>query len=54
MASPIGWRPQDTLEHFATCAICGATFDMRDLSQVLEHVHGQEIKENQPALKGLQ
>jgi uncharacterized C2H2 Zn-finger protein len=27
------------LEHFGVCPHCGALVDMRDLKQVIEHVH---------------
>jgi hypothetical protein len=30
------------LDHFDNCPICRALVDMRDLAQVMEHVHGQE------------
>ena len=33
------------LDHFGNCPICCALIDMRDLAQVMEHVHGQEIEE---------
>jgi len=32
------------LDHFGNCPICRALVDMRDLAQVMEHVHGQEIE----------
>jgi predicted protein tyrosine phosphatase len=39
------------LDHFGNCPICRALVDMRDLAQVMEHVHGQEIEElNAPPL----
>jgi hypothetical protein len=31
-------RPE--IEHFGNCDVCGALVDMRDLGQVLEHMHG--------------
>jgi hypothetical protein len=31
-------------DHFMKCPSCGEWFDMRDLAQVLEHVHDQEIE----------
>jgi hypothetical protein len=34
---------QEELDHFGNCPVCGALVDMRDLVQVLEHVHGQGI-----------
>jgi hypothetical protein len=34
---------QKELDHFGNCPVCGALVDMRDLVQVLEHVHGQGI-----------
>ena len=33
-------RPE--LEHFGNCSICGALIDMRDLAQVMAHMHGAE------------
>ena len=39
------WEPRCEADHFITCTICGETFDMRDLGQVLDHLHGQEIEE---------
>jgi hypothetical protein len=31
-------------DHFGNCPICGALLDMRDLTQVLAHVHDAEIE----------
>jgi hypothetical protein len=31
-------------DHFGNCPICGALLDMRDLIQVLAHVHDAEIE----------
>jgi hypothetical protein len=31
------------LDHFDNCPVCGALFDMRDLSQVLAHVHDADF-----------
>jgi hypothetical protein len=31
-------------DRFGNCPGCGQWFDMRDLGQVLEHVHDQEIE----------
>jgi hypothetical protein len=31
-------------DHFMQCPGCGQWFDMRDLGQVLEHVHDAEIE----------
>jgi hypothetical protein len=31
------------LDHFGNCPICGALVDMRDLSQVLAHLHDQQF-----------
>jgi hypothetical protein len=33
-------RPE--IEHFANCDVCGALVDMRDLGQVMAHMHGRE------------
>jgi hypothetical protein len=32
-------RPES--EHFGNCPVCGALVDMRDLAQVMAHMHGQ-------------
>jgi hypothetical protein len=31
-------------DHFGNCPVCGALVDMRDLEQVLAHVHDAEFK----------
>jgi hypothetical protein len=31
-------------DHFGNCPVCGALVDMRDLGQVLVHVHDAEIE----------
>jgi hypothetical protein len=31
-------------DHFGNCSVCGAYIDMRDLGQVLAHVHDAEIE----------
>jgi hypothetical protein len=42
-------RPE--IDPFGNCPVCGALVDMRDLGQVLAHMHGQEIEElNAPPL----
>jgi hypothetical protein len=33
-------RPE--IEHFGNCDVCGALVDMRDLAQVMAHMHGVE------------
>jgi hypothetical protein len=33
-------RPE--IKHFGNCDVCGALVDMRDLTQVMEHMHGRE------------
>jgi uncharacterized C2H2 Zn-finger protein len=30
-------------DHFMKCPGCGQWFDMRDLSEVMEHVHDQDV-----------
>jgi hypothetical protein len=35
---------QTELDHFGNCPVCGALVDMRDLGQVLGHVHDAEIE----------
>lgn len=42
---PEGLAPQRESDHFIRCTICGKMLDMRDLGDVLEHLHGQEIEE---------
>jgi hypothetical protein len=32
-------RPE--IEHFGNCDVCGALVDMRDLSQLMDHMHGR-------------
>jgi hypothetical protein len=32
-------RPE--IEHFGNCDVCGALVDMRDLAQVMAHMHGR-------------
>lgn len=41
---PKGWQPRDERDHFILCPCC-ELLDMRDLGQVLDHLHGQEIEE---------
>jgi hypothetical protein len=31
-------------DHFGNCPVCGALVDMRDLGQVMAHVHDLEIE----------
>jgi hypothetical protein len=31
-------------DHFGNCPVCGALVDMRDLGQVLAHIHDGEIE----------
>jgi hypothetical protein len=33
-------RPE--IEHFGNCPVCGALVDMRDLGQVMTHMHGEQ------------
>ncbi|WP_213290086.1 hypothetical protein [Bradyrhizobium sp. sGM-13] len=33
-------RPE--IEHFGNCPVCGALVDMRDLGQVMAHMHGEQ------------
>ncbi|MDB5608106.1 MAG: hypothetical protein JWP25_5006 [Bradyrhizobium sp.] len=35
---------QSELDHFSNCPVRGALVDMRDLGQILAHVHAQEIE----------
>jgi hypothetical protein len=34
---------QKEMDHFGNCPVCGAFVDMRDLAQVLAHIHGEKI-----------
>jgi hypothetical protein len=34
-------------DHHMICPACGQWFDMRDLGQVAEHLHDQQIEERQ-------
>lgn len=47
---PPGPQPRNELEHFIRCPICGKMLDMRDLADVIDHLHGQEIEE-EPTLQ---
>jgi hypothetical protein len=31
-------------DHFMKCPACSQWFDMRDLAQIVEHIHGDEIE----------
>jgi hypothetical protein len=31
-------------DHFGNCPVCGAYLDMRDLAQMLAHIHDAEIE----------
>src|SRR5258707_935069 len=31
-------------DHFGNCPVCGALLDMRDLGQVIEHVHDADLE----------
>jgi hypothetical protein len=46
--SAIGFDPDDVAEteadHFGNCPVCGAYLDMRDLGQLVVHMHDQEIE----------
>ena len=35
---------KNEIDHLGNCPVCGALIDMRDLAQVLAHVHGAEIE----------
>jgi hypothetical protein len=39
-----GGPPLSEAEHFWKCDACGGWFDMRDLAQMLAHVHDAEIE----------
>jgi hypothetical protein len=43
-----GYDPDGTTaneaDYFGNCSVCGAFIDIRDLGQVLAHVHGAEIE----------
>jgi hypothetical protein len=36
--------PENEADHFMKCPACSQWFDMRDLAQVVEHVHDSEIE----------
>ena len=44
--SAIGFDPDDVAEteadHFGNCPVCGAYLDMRDLGQLVVHMHDQD------------
>lgn len=44
----LGFDPDGIAEtepdHFGNCPVCGALVDMRDLGQMLAHVHDAEIE----------
>jgi hypothetical protein len=46
---PEGSAPESERDHFIRCTICGKMLDMRDLGDVLDHLHGQEIEEEPAA-----
>ncbi|MGY4629088.1 hypothetical protein [Bradyrhizobium sp. USDA 4486] len=39
------WRLQRESDHFIRCTVCGELLDMRDLGEVLEHLHWQHVEE---------
>lgn len=41
--------PQSERDHFICCTSCGNMLDMRELGDVLDHLHGQEIEEESAA-----
>lgn len=43
-ASPGPRLPRERYQ-FIRCTMCGKMLDMRDLGDVLDHLHGQEIEE---------
>ncbi|MCK1287266.1 hypothetical protein IVB41_25500 [Bradyrhizobium sp. 44] len=42
---PEGPAPQNERDHFIRCTICGEMIDMRDLGEVMDHLHGQDVLE---------
>ncbi|MCK1284347.1 hypothetical protein IVB41_10505 [Bradyrhizobium sp. 44] len=46
---PAGPTSQSECEHFIRCPVCGKMLDMRELGDVLDHLHGQEIEEEPTA-----
>lgn len=44
MGEAEGWKPAGDLDHFMQCPICGGTIDCRDLGQVMDHLHGQDVE----------
>lgn len=43
VGSPVGGEPIDEAEHFEKCPECGTFFDMRDLNQVAQHIHEDDM-----------
>ncbi|WP_029583039.1 hypothetical protein [Bradyrhizobium sp. URHD0069] len=48
---PSGWTPTTEQDHFMKCPVCHHEFDMRDLSQALEHWHNGPDDEGAGPLK---
>ena len=44
IGKPQGWQPEAELDHFMLCLTCGGSMDCRDLGQVMEHLHGDEVE----------
>ncbi|WP_167767754.1 hypothetical protein [Bradyrhizobium frederickii] len=42
---PLSRSTREEGEHFIRCPVCGKMLEMRDLGEVLDHLHGQEIEE---------
>lgn len=40
---PADGAPADRQSHFTVCPGCGARIDMRDLDEVVRHIHGEEV-----------
>ena len=39
VGKPDRLTPQNDLEHFMRCPVCGVVFDMRRLDKAFEHLH---------------
>jgi transcription initiation factor IIE alpha subunit len=42
---PADGKELEERDHYIRCPICGEMLDMRDLGDVIDHLHGQEIEE---------
>ena len=52
IGTPIEGEPDNQLDQFKVCPHCGQKFDCRDLAQVMEHMHGEEMPSLDSAAPG--